>query len=165
MAGAGEHGLPAHGLEHVARDLHGLLAAALGQQHRELVAAEPREHVGVAQPRAQRPRDAHDQLVAGAVAERVVDRLEVVEVEHQRGAARPVALDQRDVALELALERAPVEQPVSGSWSARWRSSASWLRRSVTSCIWLRKYSGVPSSRRTSVLDSAAQTAPPLACR
>jgi len=54
--------------------------------------------------------DPCDQLVADPVAERVVDRLEVVEVEHDRRAARPVALDVGDVALELALERAPVEQ-------------------------------------------------------
>ena len=63
--------------------------AGLRQQDRELVAAEPREHVGLAQARAQQRRATlDDQLVAGVVAERVVDVLEVVEVEHQRRALR-----------------------------------------------------------------------------
>ena len=93
VAGAGEHGLPRTASSTPSATSIGLVAPALGQQHRELVAAEAGEHVGVAQPRAQRLRDARDQLVAGAVAERVVDRLEVVEVEHQRRAARAVALD------------------------------------------------------------------------
>ena len=109
--GRGRHRQRAHRVEHRGGDAVGLLGRRLGQQDRELVAAEAGEHVGLAQAAAQRVGDAHDQLVAGGVAERVVDRLEVVEVEHDRRALRPVALDVGDVALELALERAAVEQP------------------------------------------------------
>ena len=65
------------------------------QEHGELVAAEPGEDVRLAQPAAQRRRDRQDELVAGVVAERVVDVLEVVEVEHEQRAARPVAGDLR----------------------------------------------------------------------
>ena len=108
--GGGRHGERAHRVEHGGGDRVGLLRRRLGQQDRELVAAEAGEHVGLAQAAAQRVGDAHDQLVAGRVAERVVDRLEVVEVEHDRRALRAVALDVGDVALELALERAAVEQ-------------------------------------------------------
>ena len=111
VARPGEHRLAADGVEHARGDGLRLGAAALGQQHGELVPAQARQHVGVAQPPAQGVRDVHDQLVADAVPERVVDRLEVVEVEHDRGAARAVALDLGDVALQLALERAAVEQP------------------------------------------------------
>ena len=57
----------------------------------ELVAAEARDGVARAQrPRAARSRHGQQQLVAGVVAERVVDDLEVVEVEeeHARRSAR-----------------------------------------------------------------------------
>ena len=53
-----------------------LVRAAVGQQHGELVAAEAGDHRAVAHALAQRVRDLADQLVAGAVAERVVDVLE-----------------------------------------------------------------------------------------
>jgi len=42
--------------------------AGLREDDRELVAAEPRDHVGVAQPLAQGVRDAHDQLPIAIVA-------------------------------------------------------------------------------------------------
>ena len=109
--GRGRDGQRPHRFEHRGGDAVGLLGRGLGEQDRELVAAEPGEHVGLAQAAAQQLRDAHDQLVAGRVAERVVDRLEVVEVEHDRRALGPVAVDEGDVAFELAFERAPVEQP------------------------------------------------------
>ena len=71
----------------------------------ELVAAEARDGVAGAGRGAQAARDARQQLVAGRVAERVVDELEAVEVEEeqadraQRAAGGDVALHplQRDV--------------------------------------------------------------------
>ena len=57
------------------------------QDRGELVAAEPRDHVGRAQAGAQRVAEARDHRVAGRVAERVVDRLEAVDVEQQQDAA------------------------------------------------------------------------------
>ena len=62
------------------------------QDHRELVASEPGQHVGAAQAGAQRVAHAGDQLVADRMAERVVDVLEVVEVDRQDGDRAPVAL-------------------------------------------------------------------------
>ena len=50
------------------------------------------------------------QLVAGRVAERVVDVLEAVEVEHEHGALGAVAARACARAVELLLEAAPVEQ-------------------------------------------------------
>ena len=80
-----------------AATVRALALVGLGEQHRELVAAEAGEHVGLAQAAAQQLGDAAQELVAGAVAERVVDVLEVVEVEHQDGAAGAVALRVGDL--------------------------------------------------------------------
>ena len=91
----------------------GLVGA--GEEDGELVAAEPGEHVGLAHAHPQQRGDAAKQVVAGAVAERVVDVLEVVEVEHQHGAAAAVAPHLGDPLVELVLEPAAVERPVSGS--------------------------------------------------
>ena len=68
-------------------------------EHGELVAAEPRGGVGAAQRVAQPLGDADEQLVAGGVAEGVVDRLEVVEVDeqHRHGLAGAAAAQQRVV--------------------------------------------------------------------
>ena len=55
------------------------------QQDGELVAAEARGRVHAAQGRAQAVGDADEQLVAGSVAQRVVDGLEVVEVDERDG--------------------------------------------------------------------------------
>ena len=56
----------------------------------EFVAAEPRHQIVAAHDAAQPLRDVEDQLVADVMAERVVDVLEVVEVdvEHRRGRGR-----------------------------------------------------------------------------
>ena len=81
------------------------------QQDRELVAAEAGDDVGRAQPLAQHARDARQQAVAGGVAEGVVDGLEAVEVEHERGALGAVAAHVREVPRELLLEAAAVREP------------------------------------------------------
>ena len=53
-------------------------------------------------------RDLDQRLVAGAVAERVVDHLQAVEVDEQHRRAVIVAVDAVDQPLELAHEAAPV---------------------------------------------------------
>ena len=57
----------------------------LAEDDDELVATEPAEHVVIAQHRAQSLRHAAQQLVAGGVAQAVVDDLEVVDVDEQDG--------------------------------------------------------------------------------
>ena len=52
-------------------------------QH-ELIATEPSEEVTVADHRRQALRDRGQQLVAGVVTQRVVDNLEIVDVDEQR---------------------------------------------------------------------------------
>ena len=62
--------------------------AHVGQQDRELVAAEARDDVVVPQRAAQPLGDLLEQLVAAVVAERVVDVLEPVDVEQHEADAR-----------------------------------------------------------------------------
>ena len=98
-------------LERALGDLHGAPLGILvaDHEHGELVAAEPGDDV-VAADRVHEPgRDAAQQLVADRVPERVVDALEVVEVdEHHRDLALGVALER--LAHALAEQRA-VGQP------------------------------------------------------
>ena len=57
----------------------------------EFVAAEPRDQIVAAHHAAQALGDVEDELVADVVAERVVDVLEVIEVDVEHGRGRPAA--------------------------------------------------------------------------
>ena len=80
------------------------------EDHGQLVAAQAREHVGLAHLLPQQLGDAPDHGVAGLVAEAVVDELEVVDVEQQYGAALAVASRLGDAIGELLLEAAPIQR-------------------------------------------------------
>ena len=82
----------------------------LGQQRHELVAAVAGRDVDLANAAADGVGDAPQDLVAGDVAEAVVDRLQVVEIQHDQAErpAGPVAA--RDLALEGREEEGPVVQ-------------------------------------------------------
>ena len=62
-----------------------LVALGAGLQHDELVAAEARDHVAGPDDGLEPRRDLLEQLVADRMAERVVDRLEPVEVDQVDG--------------------------------------------------------------------------------
>ena len=66
------------------------LAVGAGEQHGELVAADAGDDVVGAQRVPQRGARRADHLVADVMAERVVDRLEVVEVDQHHRAGRAV---------------------------------------------------------------------------
>ena len=82
----------------------------LRHQHRELVAGEAGDDVGGPHPLAHDRGDVADQVVAGVVAERVVDRLEAVDVDDHHRALAAVAGGEGDVLVELGAEAAAVEQ-------------------------------------------------------
>ena len=89
-AGADHHGMAveqigiADRFQQPPRQQHRILGARhAALDDREFIGVEPRQHVFLAQRRAQPLGDAAQQLVADAVAERIVDRLEIVEAEHQ----------------------------------------------------------------------------------
>jgi hypothetical protein len=82
----------------------------LGEQHGELVAAQTGHHVAVAQAATQQVGHAHDELIARGVTQRVVDELEVVEIQGQESGRRAVAPRAGDLGFELLLEAPAVEQ-------------------------------------------------------
>ena len=87
------------------------LAGDLLQQQPELVAAEAGDRVGRADRFAQACGDADQQVVAGLVAERVVDLLEVVDVDEQdRGERAGVPADALERLLEAVGEQHAVGQ-------------------------------------------------------
>ena len=84
---------------------------AILDQHDELVAAEPRHRVALAQVMAQAPRDVLQQAVAGLVAEAVVDVLEAVEVDEEERELLAAPLRERERTLQRVHEHRAVGQP------------------------------------------------------
>ena len=91
-------------------ELVGVLERRLGQDHRELVAADAAGDVGRADDVADAVGRLGQDAVAGEVADAVVDRLEVVEVEDDERQAAAVALGAGDLAGERLVEVAAVVQ-------------------------------------------------------
>ncbi len=83
----------------------------VADEQRELVPAEPRGGVGVADQAGQPHRGGHQQLVADAVAHRVVHDLEVVQVHEQHAGGRAVAPGRGELLRDPVLEQQPVGQP------------------------------------------------------
>ena len=81
----------------------------VGQDHGELVAAEPPGDVDRPAGRADRAGDAPQRLVAGDVAARVVQGLEVVEVDDDDGDMARAARRPVELLLEPLVERAVVQ--------------------------------------------------------
>ena len=113
-----DHRLLERGADLLDHDDRVALAARLGDQHPELVAAEAGHRVRAAQGGAQPPADLHQQRVAGVVAERVVDVLEAVEVHHGHGELAALALGDRDGLLDPVAEQGAVGQVGQASCSA-----------------------------------------------
>ena len=81
--------------------------AQVGQGHEEFVAAQAGDDVGIAQRRLDASRRFLEQFVAGLVSERIVDGLEIVQVDEQQRRRGIVTARQREHALEaLGQERA-----------------------------------------------------------
>jgi hypothetical protein len=91
--------------------VHGRPERCLGEDDRELLAADPRGEVRRPHLALDRPRERLEHAVAGLVAVGVVEPLEVVEVDHDERERAPVAARPRDLLRELAVEVAPVGEP------------------------------------------------------
>ena len=82
----------------------------VGQQQRELVAAQPRHRVAFPQAAAQPLRHVGDQAVAHGVAQGIVDDLEAVEVQEQHGQALAVTVGLGHGQGQAVGEEQPVGQ-------------------------------------------------------
>src|SRR5262249_4984026 len=106
-------------------------------EHCELVAADAERVVAGADHGAERIRDVLDRLVPRRMALRVVDDLQLVEVEDDERERPVVPPAARDLGVEVLYERAAVEEGHDrrGSASARTapprteQSSPGWRRR------------------------------------
>ena len=88
----GEHGpLPAQCLDQFIRHRASLCGLGLRQQHGKFVPTNPGQQVRLAQTLAQQHRDPLEDIITGLVSERVVNVLEIVEIDHQYGARSPIA--------------------------------------------------------------------------
>jgi hypothetical protein len=81
------------------------------RDHDELIAPEAPERVGGAHDAVQARRDRSQQLVPGVVTQRVVDALEVVQIDEQRRDRRVVATRAHQHLLDAVEDQRPVRQP------------------------------------------------------
>ena len=106
-----------HALEHQGDHGRGVDRAQVGEQDQELVAALSGHQVDVARRTLQARCQPREQEVARVMAHRVVEMLEVVEVEVEhgdRGVIPACALDRQQQ--RLAEQFTVRETPVSASW-------------------------------------------------
>ena len=135
-------------------------------QHGELVAAEPGHRVAVAHRRAQPVGDLDQQLVAGRVAEAVVDLLEAVQVEEQHGHVVVVAAARRSASASRSRNSARLASPVSASWYASCTSwSCSSLRSRMSRVLSTRPSTLGSSSRFVIVISACRLAAVPVRAR
>ncbi len=86
----------------------------LGQEQPELVASEPGDRVGGAQDLLQAIPQLLEQLVAGMVAEGVIDLLEAVEVHHQDGDPPALPARRENRLLDSVAQQRPVGKTREG---------------------------------------------------
>jgi hypothetical protein len=84
------------------------------EEDRELVSAQTGGRVGGPQTFMQSLGHRHQQLITGCVAQAVVDRLEVVEVEEQNGKRITSAILSRKCVLHPVREEGPVGEVGQG---------------------------------------------------
>ncbi len=97
------------------------------EDHGELVAAQARQGAALVQAVFQALRHGADQQVADAVAEAVVDVLEVVQIDAQQRAAAAFTFGAGQRCSMRSRSSRRLGRPVSGSWWAR-KSSSCWER-------------------------------------
>ena len=115
--------------QQLVRDLGDVVARRVVQQHDELVAAEARHHVARAQACGDARGHGLQQAVADEVPQRIVDALEVVEVDEQQrqrrvGRARPLDLPAQPFHERHAVRQAGERVVVREVMDARLRGVA-----------------------------------------
>jgi len=127
-----DHKRPEHAVDQILRH-HCRRLFAGAQQHHEFVATEAGQDVVLGEFGAQALSRRHQQLIAGMMAERIVDGLEAVqidEIQHQRFLCRPGLID---TLRKMRIRPLRFSKPVRLSWSARNASLRSASLRKVLS--------------------------------
>ena len=103
------------------------VSVRVGEEDRELVATHAGDEIGGTNGCPQAPGHLDEHLVAGLVAERVVHRLEPVEIQARRPlrpVLQPIRVSLGSDARAAARAGSGWRDPVSGSWNALCASSA-----------------------------------------
>src|SRR5690606_7358785 len=100
-----------HRLADVAGDLTRLVERTADEQHRELVSADARDGIRIANFLLEQRRDLSQQIVAGDVSAGVVDELEIIEVEIADDVPHRVGASRCERRLEPPLELRTVHEP------------------------------------------------------
>jgi hypothetical protein len=111
----------AHAADDPVGDGDGLLLLAAGEKERELVPADPERLPVLAQP----SRHLREHEVPLRMAERVVQFLEVVDVEDAEADRQALLLRLREVVVEPLVEVAVIAKTCEGSVSARRMAASS----------------------------------------
>ncbi len=93
------------------RDMGGAAGIGIGQHQDEFIAAQTRYRVLFAHHQVQASGQRDQQFVADAVAQRVVDVLEVIEIEENQRQRLMAALRAAERVADAVLEQAAVRQP------------------------------------------------------
>ncbi len=105
-----DHARLLDGVQHFLRGQHRAVDVGQRQDDRELVAAEARHGVGIAQHAADAPGHPLQDAIAGVMAQRVVDLLEAVQVEQQQRDGCSLAVGDPRRLLEAIVQERPVRQ-------------------------------------------------------
>ena len=110
---------------HAQRDpFRGSVVCDAREQDGELVASEASRDVGIADRTAEPVSDLPEDLVTGSMAEGVVHRLELVEVDHDHGRQRLAVSDAADPSpvtrIVSVASNEPVNGPGDGSTAPDW---------------------------------------------
>src|SRR5436309_15703023 len=82
----------------------------MAEKYREFVATHSREDIRLANPMLQRVGDALEEVIPSLVAKRVVDFLEVVEIDYEHRARAAIASRAFHLLRQFLLKPAPVEE-------------------------------------------------------
>ena len=100
-----------HGIDHPLRQQAGLLRMVqMRDDDGELVATEPHDDIAPPHRGRQAGRDLAEQVVSGGMAERIVDRLEPIEIETQQRQLTAAGSDLGEPQLEMLMKHRTVGQ-------------------------------------------------------
>jgi hypothetical protein len=82
----------------------------IGDDHRELVSADPSKQIALAGRRGEPIRDPSQHSIPGAISQCIIDGLELIEIDDQYGQPHARTLCRRDGSGEMVLEGMAVRQ-------------------------------------------------------